>query len=220
MSTVSAWKVKTGAAARPMVPLDSLRAVVGAPAHWAMADTIARRAVTLIKDGGPLLPLRPDARVTIVTYTAETDPIGGRSFAAEVRGVIPGARIVRISPRTGRAELDSLGAQLRPDDRLVVTTHVRTIEGEGRFAIAPQVAAWIDATARRVPTMVVAHGNPYVIRQFPSVGAYLVTYGMGQALEQASARAVLGTAAISGKAPISLPGVFQRGDGIARPAAP
>ena len=213
------WKVKTGAVARPIVPLDSLRAVVGAPAHWAMADTIARRAVTLIRDRGPLLPLRAGPRVTVVSYTAETDPVGGRTFAAEVRRVIPGARVVRVSPQTGRATLDSLGATLGANDRLVITTHVRTIEGEGRFAIAPQVATWIDATARRVPTVVVAHGNPYVIRQFPSIGAYLVTYGQGQALEQASARAVLGEASISGKAPIALPGVFQRGDGIARPAA-
>ncbi|HEX3158390.1 MAG TPA: glycoside hydrolase family 3 N-terminal domain-containing protein [Gemmatimonadaceae bacterium] len=213
------WKVKTGAVARPIVPLDSLRAVVGAPAHWAMADTIARRAVTLIRDRGPLLPLRAGPRVTVVSYTAETDPVGGRTFAAEVRRVIPGARLVRVSPQTGRATLDSLAATLGANDRLVITTHVRTIEGEGRFAIAPQVASWVDATARRVPTVVVAHGNPYVIRQFPSVGAYLVTYGQGQALEQASARAVLGEASISGKAPIALPGVFQRGDGIARPAA-
>jgi hypothetical protein len=47
-----------------------------------------------------------------------------------------------------------------------------------------------------------------------------VTYGRGDALERAAARAVLGRAAISGKAPITLPGFFTRGDGIPREAAP
>jgi beta-N-acetylhexosaminidase len=66
----------------------------------------------------------------------------------------------------------------------------------------------------------VANGNPYVIRQFPSVGTYLVTYGIDPSLEQAAARALAGAAPISGRAPISLPGFFARGDGLAREALP
>src|SRR5690606_27631194 len=116
-------------------------------------------------------------------------------------------------PLTTAAELAELGASLGASHRLVVTTHVRTIEGEGRFAVAPAVAAWIDSTAARVPTVVVAHGNPYLIRQFPRVGGYLVTYGRGDALERAAARAVAGVAPITGRAPITLPGFFRRGDG-------
>ena len=61
-----------------------------------------------------------------------------------------------------------------------------------------------------------ANGNPYLIRQFPSVGTYLTTYGVGDALEYAAAQAVLGRAPITGKSPVSLPGFFARGDGLTR----
>jgi hypothetical protein len=53
-----------------------------------------------------------------------------------------------------------------------VTTYTRTFEGAGRLAIPAHVASWIDrqaATTRRV--IVVAGGNPYVIRQFPQCRA-------------------------------------------------
>jgi beta-N-acetylhexosaminidase len=81
------------------------------------------------------------------------------------------------------------------------------------------VATWIDAQAATGKLVVVAGGNPYVIRQFPRVSSYLVTYGRGDALERAAARAVLGAAPITGRAPVSLPGFFAVGDGLQRAVA-
>jgi len=63
---------------------------------------------------------------------------------------------------------------------------------------------------------VVSFGNPYLIRQFPSVSSYLVTYGVADVLESAAADALLGRAPITGRIPVSLPGFFTRGDGIQR----
>ncbi len=102
---------------------------------------------------------------------------------------------------------------------MIVLTQVRTVEGTGRFSIAPQVAAWIDSLAGERPVIVVANGNPYVLRDIPHVGSYLVTYTRGPAPEEAAARALVGVAPIGGRSPISLPGFFARGDGLTRPFA-
>ncbi|HEY0970559.1 MAG TPA: glycoside hydrolase family 3 N-terminal domain-containing protein [Gemmatimonadales bacterium] len=212
------WKVRTGAVARPIVSLDSLRQVVGAPEHWRTADTIAARAITLLRDRDGLVPLPGSGEVTLLTYAPELDVTAGRTFAAELRARHPRARVVRLDPTTTTQELAAVASSLAAGSRLVVTTHVRTIEGEGRFAITPRVAAWVDSVSARVPTVVVAHGNPYVIRQFPRVGSYVVTYGRGDALERAAARVVTGRAPARGRSPITLPGFFQRGDGLAQPA--
>lgn len=210
------WKVRTGTVRHPLVSLDSLRQVVGSAAHWAAADSIAAAAVTLLRDSPRLVPLARQSKVTVATYTPELDITAGRAFAAEFQAVFPKARIVRLTPETSPANLAALAASLGAGDRLVVTTHVRTIEGAGRFAVAPAVAAWVDSVSRRVPTVVAAHGNPYVLRQFPAVTSYLVTYGRGDALERAAARAIAGTIPITGRSPISLPGFFGRGDGLSR----
>jgi len=83
-------------------------------------------------------------------------------------------------------------------------------------AMPPQVAAWIDGLAGRRKVIVVAFGNPYIIRQLPAVGSYLVTYGVTDDLERAAARALVGAEPITGLVPVSLPGFFRAGDGIRR----
>ncbi len=209
-------KLRTGAVQRPTVPLDSLREIVGAAPHRAMADRIAADAVTLLRDTRALVPAHDDAPTVIISYAPENDTESGRVFASTLRERLRRARVVRITPRWSRAALDSL---VRPGERVIVSTHVRTIEGEGRFAVAEHVARWIDELAASHPVIVAAHGNPYIIREFPNVGSYLVTYGRGPALERAAAQAIDGRAPITGHAPITLPGFFARGDGLTRPFA-
>jgi beta-glucosidase-like glycosyl hydrolase/CubicO group peptidase (beta-lactamase class C family) len=209
-------KLRVGAVQHPLVALDSLRDEVGSSANRGEARRIAREAITLLRDERSLIPIHADQPTLIATYASDLDVDAGRAFAAELRSLVPRSRVARIGPRTSRAELDSL---LRPGERLVLSTHIRTVEGEGRFAMARQVALWLDALPPTHAVIVAAHGNPYVIRDFPGVGTYLATFGRGPALEQAAARAIAGRAPIGGKSPISLPGFFVRGDGLIRPFA-
>ena len=207
-------KARTAAAARPLVSLDSLREIVAAPANVQAAQRMAREAITLVRDSAALVPLR--GRTAVVSYGSDVEVLAGRTLAAELQAALPGTRVVRIQPRTGRAELDSLAASLAAFERVVIATATRTYEGEGRFALPPHIGAWIDTLATQRNVIVVASGNPYVIRQFPRVGTYMLTYGIGEHLERAAAAALLGRSAITGRTPISLPGVFERGAGLTR----
>ncbi len=209
-------KARTGMAFRPFVPLDTLRDVVGSPEHRALAADIARRSVTLLRDRQGLVAPVTSGRTVLVQYMPETELRAGRTFAAAVRKAARTARIHKVGPSTAATTLDSIARDARGADRVIVATYVRRIEGEGRFAIPERIAAWIDTLASRERVAVVSLGNPYLIRQFPSVGTYLVTYGVSDAQEQAGASAVLGQTSISGRIPVSLPGFFARGDGIQR----
>ncbi len=204
-------KLRTGAIQRPLVPLDTLRMVVGRAAHRATAQVIADGAVTLLRNDERQLPYAGSDPALIVTFTGESDVSAGRVFAAEARRMLPRARLARINPATPRARLDSL---LRDGERVIVATFVRTIEGEGRFAVGEHVARWIDSLATARPVSVVAFSNPYVLREFPQVSGYVAAFGRGEALERAAARAITGQQPFRGRSPISLPGFYRIGDGI------
>ena len=60
----------------------------------------------------------------------------------------------------------------------------------------------------------VSFGNPYVLGSFPEMKTYLVAYGDMPGLQRAAAKAMLGLQDITGKLPISLPGLYPRGTGI------
>jgi beta-N-acetylhexosaminidase len=211
-------KARVGVNVNRYADLEALRDVVGSPGHRALAADVARRAVTLLRDQQALVPAR-GVHALVVQYAPETELKAGRVFGPGMIAGLPGSREVKISPSVTRQQLDSIAQLGQGMDRIVLSAHVRRIEGEGRFAVPSLVAAWIDSLSRQTngpKVIVVAFGNPYLIRQFPSVGTYMVTYGVSDDLERAAAGAIMGTAPITGRAPISLPGFFKDGDGVQR----
>jgi beta-N-acetylhexosaminidase len=213
-------KARSGVAITPVVSLEELREVVGSPEHRALAAGIARRAITLLRNRDNVVPIADISRTLIVHYAPETEIKAGRTLEAALRDSrIGGAgrrglQVVRILPSATTDVLDSLDRDADRASTVVITAYVRRVEGEGRMAVPQHIASWIDQLAQRHNVIVVLFGNPYLIRQFPHVGAYVVTYGVSDDLERAVASALLGRAPITGKVPVSLPGFFSAGDGL------
>lgn len=209
-------KARVGLATTREVSLEAVRTVVASAAHRTLAQDVAQRAITLLRDSGATLPL-PTGRVAIVQYMPETELKAGRAFQREMSRLRPGTRVMaRLSPATASSQLDSIARAIQSADAIVIAAYVRRVEGEGRTTVPPHVAAWIDSVAAGSKAAVVSFGNPYLIRQFPRTRTYLNTYGVGDALETAAARALLGAAPIGGVSPVSLPGYFTAGDGKRR----
>jgi beta-N-acetylhexosaminidase len=215
-------KARAGLMNGAQVSLSALREVVGAPEHRAVAANVSQRAITLLRDQDNLVPMKTPGRALVVQYMPETELRAGRAFAAAVRSARATASLgptmtAKISPTTTRYFLDSLSRMADSASVVIIAAHVRRVEGEGRPNIPDHIAAWIDTLAQRRPVIVSAFGNPYLIRQFPSVRSYLVTYGVSDDLERAAASALFGLQPITGRAPVSLPGFFTIGDGVQRP---
>lgn len=210
-------KARSGLATRRHVDLENVRRHIATKEHKALALDVAQRAITLLRDSGLAVPIAAGTRVAIVNYMPETELKAGRAFQREMTRLLPGARVVsKISPATSVAQLDSIAKLLASADAVVLAAYVRRVEGEGRTTVAPHIAAWIDSVSAGPKSALIAFGNPYVLRQFPRARTYINTFGVGDALETAAARALAGQAPIGGKSPVSLPGFFNRGDGIRR----
>ncbi len=213
-------KVRSGVAFGSQVSLASLREIVGSPEHRALAQDVARRAITLLREGDNAIPLADTSRTLVVEYAPYTELKAGRTFnrVLQQRARRDMTVTTRIAPNSNQQALDSVMHLADNASTVIVTAYVRRVEGQGRFAIPQPIAAWIDTLAQRHRTIVVAFGNPYLIGQFPSVRTYIDAYGVSDALEQAAADAILGRQAITGHAPVSLPGFFKLGDGVQRSA--
>ena len=204
------------------VNLESARARVGTPAHLAVADTIARRGLTLAKDSLGLVPLRAStgARPTILSITIanRVDLAAGSAFDAELRG---------------GATVRSLWVDAQ--DPLPALARVATLADSVQFAVigsylaqgttvasvnAPDaLAAFIRGVVERAPNSVlVAFGNPYLLQNVPFVPGYLVAWGGSTASQRAAARGMLGVSDITGRLPISIPPLLRLGAGETRRA--
>jgi hypothetical protein len=67
------------------------------------------------------------------------------------------------------------------------------------------------------PTILIALGNPYLLRSFPNVFAYLTTFSTAPTAETAAAKAPFGAIPITGRLLVSIPGLASYGDGIRLP---
>ena len=88
--------------------------------------------------------------------------------------------------------------------------------GQARSVALPEPGAKVLETLidRQTPIVGISFGNPYLLGSFPKLQTYLVAYGDMQSLQEASAAALLGKSDITGRLPISLPGLYPRGTGI------
>jgi beta-N-acetylhexosaminidase len=191
---------------------------VGSDAHRQLARQVAQRSITLVRDGKNLVPLRRGARVLHVTYT-ETGrgPSGGTLNSGLAAGVT--VEHVRVGPSTPAATFASLRQRAAAADVVVASVVIAPFQYRAlgvRGGFGPFVEG-LAAAGR--PVVAVSLGSPYLMESFPSVPAYLLGWSNAGVSESAAARALLGTAPIGGRMPVSLPPYHRVGEGITREAA-
>ena len=208
-----------------VVDLDSLRAIVGDTTHLAVAATVAQRAVTLAKDSLSLVPIprasTPSPRVLSITIAGRTDLGAGATFNAELRRSFPELRTGQIVPDDPSPDFDLMLRAADSADVAIVSSYITTGTNVSNPSAPEPIANFMRTLVQRHPrTIVVAFGNPYLLQQIPAASTYLVAWGGFPVSQAAAARALLGTAAITGLLPISIPPVLSFGAGLRRAAIP
>jgi beta-N-acetylhexosaminidase len=202
------------------VPLEAVHAAVGIPAHVQMADSIARRSITVLRNGRGLLPLAGtrSAAVLSVSFRRSTDLLAGRAFNRRLRDTYARLVTAEVDRDTGPAVYDGLLRQARGSALVVVSTYVTAVSYSGSIALPEEVSTFIRRLAEiGVPHVVVSFGNPYLIADFPEVQAYVLAWSGSVASQEAAAAALLGGFAVGGRTPTRIPGFADIGDGIQIP---
>lgn len=205
-----------------LVPLDSVRAIVGDSAHTAVAQAIADRGIVLARDSARLVPLdasvRP-RRVLSITYARRPDLGAGTVFNAELRrgGVsLAGAYVNADEPAPN---LSTVLATADSADVVVLGSYVNISSTSATAGPPPAFAELIAGLRLRGrPVVFVAFGSPYAAAQAPGLGSYLMAWGGSPVSQRAAARALLGEIPITARLPISIPPALPFGAGETRAA--
>ena len=220
-------KARTGLNRIRAVNLDALPNIVGGRAHQAVADEVSQRSITLVKDTRNQVPLKL-AKDAQILYLSILDSPGGWRIAAPSRAFIPelkrrwrGVTCVELSERSTANELELVRAMAPRYDAVVASVFVRAASGSGRMDLPANMQGLLRAIARqteqsRKPFVTVLFGNPYTATFLPDVPAMMLTYDFYDRAERSAVRAIAGEAPITGKLPIGLPGVAERGAGLDR----
>jgi beta-N-acetylhexosaminidase len=213
-------KRRLGLAQRKLVDLNALRFLVGDSSNLQIARRVAEKSITLVRDSLKQVPLTTGAaKVLSITLARRADLGAGNAFNAELRTGLPNLRTEFMATEDAPLNFPRLIAAADSADVTIVGSYVGQ-NWDAVSASAPQAFANFVQTLvqRGRKPIVVAFGNPYLLQQLPSIGSYLVAWGGFPVSQTAAARALLGSSAISGHLPISIPPYAGRGTGIERPA--
>jgi beta-N-acetylhexosaminidase len=217
---ILAAKYDLGLVKQRLTLIDEIDKIVSTREALQLAREIAGRAITLVRNDAKLLPLtnlRPDARIVnlVVTNGDDRNWIANSFVAAMARG---GRRLetVVLDERSSEAEVQRALERAQGADLIIASLYGRVRTGQSSSIGLPEtgVRALNSLLSRDAPLIGVSFGNPYLLQSFPLMKTYLVAYGDMPALQQATARALLGESDITGRLPITLPSLYARGTGI------
>lgn len=217
-------KARVGLHMESRVSLDAISAQVGIRAHQELADDVAARSITLVRDVQGLLPPNPATlgRLVSITYAAPTDLVAGREFNAVLSGLFPSqVTQIRVGPETPPERYAEILAQARSaGDRILLSVYLPPRAGVGSVALPEPFQQFARRMAAQAPTVLISLGNPYLLSALPELGTYLIGWGDREVSQRAAARAVAGAAPISGRLPIGIPPLHAVGEGLDREADP
>jgi beta-N-acetylhexosaminidase len=176
-------------------------------------------SVTLVKNEGAVIPL-PLTGGKVVVFSLSSDQgdyFAGRTFIAELKKRNPEVLGFYADGDTGQEELDADAAQCADADVIVFALFSRLTSGKGSVDLEPKHAALVEkfaAVEGRPAVVAVSFGSPYFLRHFPEVDGYVCMYRSTPETQEIAAKALFGEMDISGRLPVSLPGLFPIGHGI------
>jgi beta-N-acetylhexosaminidase len=213
-------KEKVGLDRDRLVNLEAIGDVIDAPEAGEKAQEIADRAVTLVRNTpqqnhAGLLPLAAPEKACYVVlpesrYTAE-----GQMFTAQLRRRLPRAELAALDPSMPRQQVDEALGRLTGCLSYAVAAFSSVSENRGSVGLAGELPHAMEAIAATgKPVALVALGNPYLLRNFSNVAAYVATFSTVPPSENAAVKALFGEIKISGHLPVTIPGLAALGEGI------
>lgn len=212
-----AWKHALGLFKERITPIDQIDRVVSGIETMQLTDEIAAKAITLVRNDEGLIPAKPNGRIAVLGISNGVD--GPLTMSSLGNGLRAGGLRFNQSylQENSTVEQALLARQsVMSADTVIVGLFGRVRSGAKNSVGIPENGAAIlrDALAAGKKVIGISFGNPYILMGFPEIKTYIVAYGDMPSLQRAAARSILGTQDITGRLPISLPGLHPRGTGI------
>ena len=212
-------KAKLGLDKVKTVDLKALGDLIGAPEDEEIAQKVADRAVTLLKDQKDMLPLRNAESATLLILAESRNGQQGRHLMEEVKKRAPRMNVVLLDPSMSKEALDEVAKATVGSSAVIVAAYVTVNAYRGDVALGGEYPSLMASLlAGNAPVALASMGNPYLIRSFPEVKSYLTTYSTTPTSETSLAKALFGEIGLVGHSPVSIPGIVKYGDGIQLPA--
>lgn len=209
-------KKKYGVFEEFQVDIESLSSSINSPEYQAIADRIARESVTIVKNDKNILPIRDVDHLNILAVAVADDQSGstGTSFARELRKYHANVNFHVFDQRSSEEEKQRILRSAAEADLIIIGSFIMVRSHQPIQLPRSQIEFLKRLTSSGKPSVLVAFGNPYVLRDLPETDVHVLAWASAFNQVQSTVPALFGASDVRGKMPISIPGMYKIGDGI------
>jgi beta-N-acetylhexosaminidase len=208
-------KAQAGLDKKRLVDLEAINDEVDSPESGELAQQVADRAVTMIKNERGIVPLEQPEKACYYVLSESRYSLVGRKVVEELRARVPRASISPMEPTAPDAVIDEAVQKAGQCSVAVVTTFVTATAYRGSVGLSGAYTRLMEGLLKgTTPVVLVSLGNPYLLRGYQGVASYLTTFSTAPTSETAAVKALFGEIPIKGRMPISIPGLAKIGDGL------
>lgn len=198
---------------------EALPALINRPEHQAVADRIARESVTLLRNRGEHLPIRQKdyPNILLVAVSDGNRHSSADLLAREFRRYHSGVRFHSIDDRTSQEEIGDLMRDAERADLIVIGSFIMVRSHHPIQMPSKQLDILRRLTGSEKPSILLAFGNPYVVRDLPDLDAHLLAWSSSGDQVRQTIPSLFGASAITGRFPGVVPGMYDIGSGLTLP---
>ena len=183
-------------------PFHSEFVSLGSEEHKNIAEKVFQESVTIVKNEG-LLPLQMDQTILVINPPNQT--IYGVEDVKEIKTTLSDA-MKEFSNQVEAYDLPT-SFTLKEMDLLIQRAKEFDVIVIGTLSVSAtsyEIELFNRLLKLGIPVVGVAMRNPYDLRFFPDVTAYLATYEFTYLALRTAAQAIFGKVSVSGKLPVTL----------------
>jgi beta-N-acetylhexosaminidase len=198
-------KHRLGLFQQRFVALENIAEQIDAPELTDLAQSVAEKALAVVRDEARLLPLRDTKNPCVVALVEGRYSKSGKRLLDEVRLRNPNAGNWWLDATMKPAELEEAAAQMAGCDAIAVAAFVTVSSFRGNVALPGNFTPFVEAlTQGNTPVILCALGSPYLLKSFPAAAAHVATFSTSPTSEAALVRGLWGEVPMRAKPPVSI----------------
>ena len=181
------------------------------------ANRMAAEGLTLVKNETSFFPLKlakQEKLYIIDLYDHKNDHSESITTKA-LRNLGANVRSFQLDKSDKKYVANAVLAEIPKESTVIINAFVSPLSHKNRITLPEYQEKFIQSLSKKTKGLLLnSYGSPYLIEDFPMVDNYICSWKESSIMQNAFVRALTGRENISGKLPITIPGVAERNFGI------
>ena len=190
---------------------------IGKKDNFLVADEIASKSITLVKNTKQILPLSPelDEDLYVIDLYDGANNHDESHFTKTLKQSGRKVNSFQLDKSDSLVVANHILDQIPSDAIVFLNAHANPVEWKENIFLPEVEADFINRIIEKCENLIItSFGSPYLIMDFPKASTYLCAYSSNQLQQNAAVNALMGKNSIQGILPVTIPEIATRGTGI------